>query len=180
MNEIFKPWGVSGYEVSNRGRIKRIGGGQGFRPGKFLSPNKSSNGYLQVRLTTDGSQKVIAVHKLVAEVFFGKRPNGLHIRHLDGNKQNNSVDNLRYGTAKENGEDSARLGVMPKGEHVNTSVLTNDQAVNCIELLNEGMTPTQIAKSFNLPRNAIYKIKYGKTWQWLQQANNRAEGKATQ
>ena len=179
MKEIFKPCRFLEYEVSNLGRVKRILGGQGARAGRCLSPHESSNGYLHIRLTTNGEKKIASVHGLVAEVFLGPRPSGMQIRHLDGNKKNNFVSNLAYGTAKENGQDNVRLGVMPKGERVNTNVLTEKQATECFSLLAEQMSPTQIAKLLNAPRNAVYKIKYGQTWKWLPQANNRAEGKAT-
>lgn len=179
MNEIFKPCRFLEYQVSNLGSVKRVLGGQGARLGRCLSPHKSSNGYLQVRLTTNGEQKIVAVHGLVAEVFLGPRPVGMQVRHLDGNKKNNSVCNLAYGTAKENGQDNARLGVMPRGEQVNTSALTTAQATKCLSLLQEKVSPTQVARLLNISRNAVYKIKYGQTWKWLSEANNRAEGRAT-
>lgn len=173
MKEIFKPSGYDGYEVSNFGRIKRILGGQGFRAGRCLSPHKSSGGYLFIRLTVNGHQKSVCVHKLVTEIFLGKRPIGLQVRHLDGNKENNRIDNLVYGTAKENGADNTRLGVMPRGEKVNTNVITTKQAKLCFELLKNELSATEIAKVLKIPRNTVYKIKYGKTWKWL------PEGKVT-
>jgi hypothetical protein len=179
MNETFKPCRFPEYQVSNLGRVKRVLGGQGARVNRCLSPHKSSNGYLQIRLTTNGEKKIASIHGLVAEVFLGPRPAGMQVRHLDGNKKNNFVCNLAYGTAKENGQDNARLNVMPRGERVNTNVLTVTQAKKCFSLLHDQVSPTQVAKLLNVPRNAVYKIKYGQTWKWLHQANNRAEGKAT-
>ena len=167
MSEIFKPCRFPEYEVSNFGRVKRVIGGRGVRVGHILSPHKSSNGYLNVRLTTDGHQRIVSIHSLVAEVFLGPRPQGLQIRHLDGNKQNNAAHNLAYGTAKENGQDNVRLGVMPRGERVHTNVLTQPQAAKCVELLRQKLSPTQVATLLNIPRNAVYKIKYGRTWKWL-------------
>ena len=173
MIEMFKPSRFPEYEVSNLGRVKRVVGGRGVRIGHCLSPHKTSNGYLNVRLTTNGQKKIPSIHGLVAEAFLGPRPQGLQVRHLDGDKTNNSIHNLAYGTPKENGQDNVRLGVMPKGERVHSSVLTQDQAAKCIELLQKKMSATQVARLLKIPKNTVYKIKYNRTWKWL------AEGKAT-
>jgi hypothetical protein len=50
------------------------------------------------------------VHQLVAEAFHGSRPDGLVIRHLDGDKMNNRATNLRYGTSSENAQDRLEHG----------------------------------------------------------------------
>jgi len=43
-----------------------------------------------------------AIHRLVAAAFHGPRPDGQHIRHLDGNHLNNEASNLTYGTPSQN------------------------------------------------------------------------------
>jgi hypothetical protein len=42
------------------------------------------------------------VHRLVYESFRGPIPDGLEINHIDGNKKNNSLENLEAVTRKQN------------------------------------------------------------------------------
>lgn len=50
------------------------------------------------------------VHRLVLETFVGPMPQGLQVRHLDGDPKNNHLVNLAYGSAKENAADRDRHG----------------------------------------------------------------------
>lgn len=52
----------------------------------------------------------MAVHKLVMLTFVGPRPAGSQVRHLDGDRSNPSLKNLKYGTFQENVEDRRRHG----------------------------------------------------------------------
>lgn len=53
-------------------------------------------GYKKVDLSVDGRRKGFRVHRLVAELFLGKKPNGKNIvDHIDTDRMNNSVENLR-------------------------------------------------------------------------------------
>lgn len=178
MNEVFKPTKYEGYEVSNLGNVRRVGRGRGFRAGRNLSPNRSSRGYPQVRMTINGVKIVRSVHTLVAEAFLGARPKGSHVRHLDGNKTNNGLNNLAYGTPKENAEDSVRLGVLVRGNSHWSSKINQDQAADCIRRLNSGESPTRISAETGVGRNTVYKIKYGESWAWLRSANERFERRA--
>lgn len=65
---------------------------------KVLKPVLHDNGYLYVTL----NKKQLAVHRLVAKAFISNTNNLPQINHIDGNKQNNIVDNLEWCTAKEN------------------------------------------------------------------------------
>lgn len=49
-----------------------------------------------------GQRNDVSVHVCVAEAFICKRPNKLVVDHIDENKQNNNVNNLRYCTVREN------------------------------------------------------------------------------
>ena len=69
---------------------------------KFLQPYDNHFGYLIVDLSTDGIVKHRRVHRLVAEAYIPNPENKPQISHLDDNKQNNSVNNLAWATAKEN------------------------------------------------------------------------------
>jgi hypothetical protein len=43
--------------------------------------------------------------------FVGPYPEGMEIRHLDGNPENNALENLKYGTRSQNIQDQIRHGV---------------------------------------------------------------------
>jgi hypothetical protein len=47
-------------------------------------------------------KKTIYLHTLVAETFLGLRPDGMVIDHIDGEKSNNTLANLRYTSVAEN------------------------------------------------------------------------------
>lgn len=111
-----------GYEVSNAGEVRsvnrvvpEIGTSRVcFRNGKILKPWIDTRGYLSVQLQVDRKTKTFSVHRLVTAAFHGPS-NGLHVRHLDGNKLNNTPENLRWGTPQENADDKVRHGTMPRG-----------------------------------------------------------------
>ena len=103
---------VLGYEglkeVSTDGRVKSAPR-RGTRGG-ILKLSVRRDGYAQVNLYRDGVERTPRVHRLVMEAFAGPCPPGLETRHLDGDRLNNTVDNLRYGTHAENVQDSIRHG----------------------------------------------------------------------
>lgn len=79
-------------EVSNLGRVRR-----------YLKPFIMSNGYPHLSLGMVKKRRYL--HNLVIEAFVGLRPHGMQTRHLDGNKLNCRLENLRYGSASENMQD---------------------------------------------------------------------------
>ena len=79
------------YRVSNFGNIQSL---YTIVP-VVLSNKNQKKDYLRRRLTCeDNSSKTILIHRLVYETFVGEIPCGFQIHHLDGNKQNNHVNNL--------------------------------------------------------------------------------------
>lgn len=81
--------GYPDYSVSNTGKVfSKISD-------RYLAYRLSDGGYPRVVLTADGVRKDWYVHHLVARAFFAKPyKNGVHIRHVNGNKKNNHVGNL--------------------------------------------------------------------------------------
>lgn len=73
---------------------------------KVIAPHgwyhTDSNCYLYYKST--------GVHRIVYETYKGKIPEGMEVDHIDRNKQNNSIDNLRLVTHKENCENRENLG----------------------------------------------------------------------
>jgi hypothetical protein len=73
---------------------------------------RSVGSYLQVTLRCRYSSRVrqAYVHSLILETFVGPCPSGMESCHWDDEGLNNSVDNLRWGTRKENTQDAIRNG----------------------------------------------------------------------
>lgn len=118
MSENWKP--VVGYEtryeVSDNGRVKSLAreivhsNRKSKTKEKILNQAQLKNGYKTVTLhRNDGGRKVY-VHRLVLESFAGACPQGMETRHIDGNKENNALPNLTWGTSSENNLDIVRHG----------------------------------------------------------------------
>lgn len=68
---------------------------------KSIFPNKN-NGYMYCGITYDIGQKQRRVHILVAEAYLPNPNNYPVVMHKDNNKKNCCVENLQWGTIKEN------------------------------------------------------------------------------
>ena len=102
------------YEVSSLGRVRslprvtlRADGKPLTIKGRILKTSTDSKGYLTSTLTSPDRR----VHRLVCSAFYGPPPEGKdQVRHLDGDPSNNTVTNLRWGSAQENAQDIIRMG----------------------------------------------------------------------
>lgn len=84
------------YEVSSLGRIR----GQ---KGNILKGTQTKDGYKKVGLYTNGKGKFKYIHRMVLETFLpNEKSDKLEVNHKDGNKENNSLENLEWVTSKEN------------------------------------------------------------------------------
>lgn len=95
------------YEVSSEGRVRSWARKDGPH---LRRPSTGDQRYHSVTLCRDGRHEQRAIHTLVALVFIGPRPEGMEVRHLDGNSHNNRAANLTYGTHAENMLDQRRHG----------------------------------------------------------------------
>lgn len=98
-------------------------------------------GYATVRLHVSGLPKdaySVGFYKVVAYLKFGLRAftSGLHIRHRDGNSENNHPDNILLGTASQN--------EMDKPAAVRQRSATLARAAQGYLPLNTRLTPTQV------------------------------------
>lgn len=98
--------GFGGYSVSTDGLIFNQSG----RTLRFDKDTRPGKGHLRVDLWRDGKRCRRGVHVLVLAAFVGPRPDGLEVRHIDGNPENNRLSNLEYGTSSENSLDQVRHG----------------------------------------------------------------------
>jgi len=84
------------YLVSSHGRFKTSKG--------VIIKGSLDQGYIRISLNC----KAFFAHKIVCEIFNGKKPfPEAIVMHLDDNKQNNHKDNLKWGTTQENTQSAA-------------------------------------------------------------------------
>lgn len=158
------------YEVSTLGRIRRVIAGSRTPAGYLLKCGGRAKGYPMVVLQHRGRSAGFTVHRLVLEAFVGRRPRGKQSRHLNGNRYDNRLVNLKWGTPRENGQDRIRHGtargaVNPRrGETHPKARLTMELAREIRRLRSGGFTYRALMGRFDLSMGAVTKVCAEITW----------------
>jgi len=155
--EIWK--NVVGYEenyvCSSKGEIKSI------KRNKVLKPNKSSL-YYSVDLCKSGEIKRHLIHRIIATAFHENVENKEQVNHINGNKLDNSVNNLEWVTRSENQLHSIRIGLRhTRGENNSQCKLTSEQV---IEIRNSKERNKDIAKKYNISYATVCDIQRRRSW----------------
>lgn len=183
MKEIWKDiCGFEGkYQVSNVGRIR----GLGFKY-KVKFPNKlahrislpklyvpvlvghkdKSKRYFAVSLEKNNKYKQYRIHALVLEMFIGPRPKGMHGAHLNGNRLDNRLSNLKWCTAKENMSHKILHGTQPMGENTHNHKLTPRMVIEIREKFRPRIESNSrlLAEKFKCSQAAIADVIAGRCW----------------
>ena len=77
---------------------------------KMLKPQKHTEGYSIVTLFADGKQKVCYVHRLIAKTFIPNTKNKKMLDHINHDRKDNRVENLRWVTRQENAWNTKATG----------------------------------------------------------------------
>ena len=146
------------YLISNYGRVKSLKSGRE----KILKTRKTHDGYLRYSLSFQGKAKTMRAHRLVAEYFIDNPFNKPTVNHIDGNKENNRVDNLEWSTLKEQMQHaySNNLKEPVQGILQGNSVLTEKEVKEIREIYKShskefGMIA--LAKKYNVSVSTINK-----------------------
>jgi hypothetical protein len=121
---------------------------------RWRFPDVDKDGYEVVSL----ANHVQKLHRLMLTVFDRPPTYGEQCRHLDGDPSNNHLNNLRWGSAKENWADRklhGRLGTESR------RLLTTDEART---IYNDLRPIAEIAKSYNIQRMSVILIKEKQTY----------------
>lgn len=133
-----------------------------------LKDRFDSSGYKHVVLYGEHGPTTFKLHRLVLESFVGPCPEGMQARHLDGNKTNNCLTNLRWGSRKENAFDKERHGTHPRGEAVWNCKLTDADVRRLRSLVKSGHSIRSIAKILGVSAETARQASCGNTWKHIQ------------
>lgn len=104
----------------------------------------------------------VSVHVAVLTLFVGPRPSSNHqARHLNGNRLDNRLENLRWGTVSENHQDAIRHGThqahRQNGADSNLAALTWEQVrwIRQVYKKEKRLTQTALARKFNVDPSTI-------------------------
>ena len=137
------------YKISNYSRIKSYQNGVG----KILKPYLSRNGYLCVSLSKFGEVKHFRLHRLVAQAFIPNPDNLPEVDHINGDRLNCTVTNLRYVTRQQN---------MHYAREMVYNQNLEDDNMSSAELVfiknNQALTDSlKVAEYFGKPHNDVLK-----------------------
>ena len=163
--EIWK-W-ISGYEnlyqISNKTRVKSFHN----KTPRILHPGFNSTGYPSVNLKKNGKATTYTLHRLVAVAFI---PNPLHlpeVDHIDGNRGNCKIDNLRWVTPKENIQANIERGTHQSGTK-SVCARFNEDEVRYIRSVHipydQEFGISALARKFNVTGDTIKRIVHHITY----------------
>lgn len=172
--------GVPGYFVGSDGRVwsawrtrgrKKQRGVESYIGStlKEMALRKHNGGYLSVALRREGQYLYFLVHRLILETFVCPCPEGSEGCHKDGDKKNNRVGNLYWGTRQQNRDDAVRMDEVAFGERNSQTKLTENEVVAILKMLrgrdvNGHPTYAMIGNKFGISPTAVGFIARGINW----------------
>jgi hypothetical protein len=131
-----------------------------------LKGYRRPDGYITLSLRgADGKRRTRYRHEVVAFAFYGPRPNGQQIRHLNGIAGDDRADNLAYGTPKEQVADRLAYGGRPFGGADHPGAKLTERDVFAARLAaRAGAKQVRIAEQLGVSRSAICELLKGRNW----------------
>ena len=156
------------YSASTLGRIKSndkyltyLDGRKYFVKGRILTPCKMSSGYLKITTSNNLEKKQLSVSRIVATLFI-PNPNKLKcVCHKNDNRTDNCIDNLFWGSHKDNTYDMIKKGrKIVGGRKLNLIQVSEIKA-----LLNNKQSQQKIADAYHVSQAIISDINTNKSYQ---------------
>jgi hypothetical protein len=163
------PW----FRVSSDGVVEscRQNGPGGFLTAEWckLDGHANEDGYIEVKLSANGRDLLTRVHTLVLLAFVGPKPDGMQACHINGNRADNRLANLRWGTAKSNIDDREAHGNTARGERNGNAKVTSEIVQHIKDTRAAGKSFQRIADGYGVSKRQVMRIINGKSWKHLPQ-----------
>lgn len=88
--------GYPNYTIDSSGKVMNI------KKGSEMRYFENSDKYLAVKLWNDGNYQCLTIHRLIALHYIDRKEGCNIVDHIDRNRQNNNIENLRWVTPREN------------------------------------------------------------------------------
>lgn len=124
-----------------------------------LKGRPNSKGYLRVCI----GKKFMFIHRLVAEKWIPNPDNKEQVNHKDGNKLNNSANNLEWVSNKQNRTHAVDNFLHLQGEDCPYSKL-NWEIVEYIRKNPDNLTQKELGEKFGVARTTISSVVNYRTW----------------
>lgn len=127
-------------------------------------------GYRRINLHYKGKHYCYSVHRIVLMTFNPvKNMEMLQVDHIDFNRANNKLENLRWVNAQENTDHRIKFGVHLTGEKVHNAKLTEKKVLDILKFYfsikqQMNMPIAKTAKKFCVSREQVKNVVYGNNW----------------
>lgn len=138
--------------------------GKFWRHGKEKAVCIGRVGYKVVQRSVNNKTKQKYLHRVLLEAFVGPCPDGCEALHINGDRTDNRLSNLRWGTRKENVADAIRHGTATIGVKNSKAKFDEVQVVSVRRLKQKGVSSKDIAARFSVCAATIDNIIRGKTY----------------
>lgn len=144
---------IDDYEITRDGQVINKTNGH------VLKPQPNGKGYLRVSI----GKQLMFVHRLVAEKYIPNPDNKSQVNHIDGNKLNNTVENLEWVTNQENRTHAVETSLHFSGEQCQNHILTEED-IKYIKQNAGTKTNKEWADIYGVSPRTISDVVNYKTW----------------
>lgn len=134
----------------------------------YMKPYTSRSGYRTIQMfDDDGKLRHMRCGRAVLSTFVGEPGPGMECCHGDGNRANDALENLRWGTHADNEADRRLHGMVIVGERHANAKMTDSKAAEVIHRLFHGESASRIARDVGVTKQAVISIRMGRTWKHI-------------
>lgn len=159
--------GFPDYYISDDGVVKCY---RNSKDGKVINLNKHSKGYMTAYLynTETKGHQVAYVHRLVAIAFIPNPDNLPQVNHINGNKEDNRVENLEWVTARGNirhSYDTLHRKSGAAGKHHSRTAKLTPTEVRIIR--QTSLSNIELAQYLGITESAVSHIRAGRSYKYI-------------
>ena len=131
----------------------------------LMKPYFDKDGYLRVSLSLrDGTKKKVIVSRMVYSTYGKNSVDNLVVRHIDGDKLNNHISNLKIGTVLDNNRDKQRHGTQCRGSNHGIAKL---KECDIPDIRNRDIPIKKLMKKYGISKSLVDKIRAREIWKHI-------------